>query len=140
MGKDITFGISSSEFLSENTEYKLYSEGNNYEMIKVFRKNDEDDGAWFLIFIKFYKDKLFELQIDEQYGTVEEKKDLKKLIKQFKSVKEENNEDGKRYKQYLEKETLVGIYVVDDFGSILTCNEIELLQEVQKRYPDYGNK
>lgn len=140
MGKQITFGMSSTEFLNNNVGYNLNTDGTKYYEIKVFRKNEEDDGAWFLIFIKFYKDKLFELKIDETYCTKEEKEDLKKLIEQFKIVKEENTNEHKEYKQYLEKETLVGIYEVDDFGSIFICNEIELLKEVQKKYPEYGNK
>jgi len=138
MDKQITFGMTLTEFLSNNVGYNLNTDDNKYDEIKVLRMNEEDDGAWFLVFVKFYKDELFELKIDELYSTESEKKDLKNLIKQFKIVKEENNKDGKKYNQYLEKETIVGIYEVDDFGSIFTCSEIELLRKVQTRYPDYG--
>ena len=142
MGKQITFGLSSAEFLNDNVGYNLNTDGNKYGEIKVYYKSISEEiesNSWFIIYVKFYNNKLFEMQIDERWAVMEDVKSIQELIKQFKVIKEEtNNDEGGWYKQYLEKGKLRALYGGAGEGSFFTCNEIELLKEVQKKYPDYG--
>lgn len=144
MGKNITFGSSTSDFLVANSDYQLYNGGKLFEGIKVYHKNIEgttENGSnyWFRIYFKFYNDKLFEMEFNEYWTPKEYIKAIQNLINQFNIVKEESNDDeGGWYKQYLEKDNLSGIYTGGGEGSVFTCNGTNILKEVLKNYPNYG--
>jgi len=149
MGKNITFGTSSSDFISTNSDFKLYNDENKFDNIKVYRKYNEGPAAYgnryfSKISFKFYNDKLFEIYIHNFGAPNEYVKIVENLLNQFIVIKEKSSEDkdddeGVWWYQELIKDSLKGTYdVADGDGEIFICNDTEILNEVLKKYPDYG--
>jgi hypothetical protein len=148
MGKNITFG-SSPDILTEYSDFKLFNDENKFENIKVYRKYNEGPAAYgnryfSKIYFKFYNDKLFEIYIHNFSAPNEYVKIIENLLSQFKVVKEKSSDDneddeGVWLYQELSKDFLKGVYEVGDGdGEIFICNDTEILNEVIKKYSDYG--
>ena len=143
-GNDIVFSCSSEVFLSTFFDYSLCIDENQYERINVYckiLKGEIEYGEyyWIKTYFKFYDDKLFEIYINEQWVPEEYLEIINKLVKQFKVVREEyNDEEGGWFKQELKKDNLKGIYRGGSEATFFNCYDTNIIKEVKEQYPNYG--
>lgn len=144
MGSEVVFGSASSDFLSSYTKYKIDNEASEPANIVVYKNEIEGTveyggSYWFKIYFKFYNDKLFMMEISERWAPEKYTNELTNLVKQFKIVKEENNdEEGGWFNQELKKGKLKGSFSGGGEATFFKCYDINVLKEIRKQNPNYG--
>lgn len=141
-GKNITFRNTEEQFLKENPEYKLCVDKSEIRDMKIYCKEIDTTDATgnelhFKIYLKFFNNKLFAMNIDERWMPDKYTNIIEELVKEFKTVREEKNEGQGWFRYELEKGALKGNYIADSHGSLFYCYDEEISKEVKQIYPGW---
>lgn len=144
MDSKVKFGATSNDFLVAFPDHKICPGESKDKEIKVFcrsiEKTDENGNqTYFNTYFKFFQDQLFEMSISERWMPAKYGKIIEKLTAQFKTVKDENNDEEGWFKMTLKKGDLEGNYGGDDDGTVFLCYDINLLENVKRQVPGYKN-